>query len=108
MGWPAMRARSLEAAGDLDGALRLYRELERSSDVRRLEDAAQREGIGTLSPREREVARLVAAGMNNRTVAFQIAVTPKAVEKCLTSIYRKLGLSSRSQLAAYVSAQGIE
>jgi DNA-binding CsgD family transcriptional regulator/tetratricopeptide (TPR) repeat protein len=108
MGWPAMRARSLEAAGDLDGALRLYREIERSSDVRRLEDAAQREGIGTLSPREREVARLVASGMNNRTVAFEIAVTPKAVEKCLTSIYRKLGLSSRSQLAAYVSAQGIE
>jgi DNA-binding NarL/FixJ family response regulator len=106
MGWPAMSATCLETAGDAALALRLYRELGRAIDVRRLEYAASRDGTGTLSPREREVARLIAGGKNNRTAALELAITPKAVEKYLTSIYRKLGLSSRTQLAAYVTANG--
>lgn len=108
MGWPAMAARCLEVAGDAALALRLYRELGRAVDVRRLERAALRDGTGMLSPREREVARLIAAGKNNRSAALELAITPKAVEKYLTSIYRKLGLSSRTQLAAYVVAEGID
>jgi DNA-binding NarL/FixJ family response regulator len=55
-----------------------------------------------LSPRERELARLVAAGKNNREAADALCVSLKAVEKYLTSIYRKLGVTSRSQLTSYV------
>jgi len=59
---------------------------------------------GSLSPRERELAQLIALGKNNREAALELSVTVKAVEKYLTSIYAKLGIKSRSQLTAYVGA----
>jgi DNA-binding NarL/FixJ family response regulator len=59
-----------------------------------------------LTPRERDVAALVAAGKPNQAVAEALAISRKAVEKYLTSIYEKLGVTSRAQLAIYmVSAE---
>lgn len=108
LGIPLSEARCREAAGELAEALAIYRRIAAVADVRRLERSAQARRSDALSPREREVALLVAAGKNNRDAAHELGVTLKAVEKCLTSVYRKLGLSSRSQLAAYVTAHGIE
>jgi DNA-binding CsgD family transcriptional regulator len=45
---------------------------------------------------------LIAAGKDNRSAAEALSISRKAVEKYLTSIYAKLGLSSRAQLAAFV------
>jgi DNA-binding CsgD family transcriptional regulator len=44
----------------------------------------------------------VAAGKPNRAVADALSIGEKTVEKYLTSIYAKLGLTSRAQLAAFV------
>ena len=54
-----------------------------------------------LTPRERAVAALVAAGKTNREVATELVVSVKTVEVHLTRIYAKLGLSSRSQLIVH-------
>ena len=108
LGLPIARARALELAREPAAARDVYRERGWAVDVRRLERTAMAGGAGSLSARERDVARLVAAGKNNREAARDLAITHKAVEKYLTVIYRKLGLASRSQLAAYVAANGIE
>jgi DNA-binding CsgD family transcriptional regulator len=56
-------------------------------------------GVASLTPSERRVAELAAEGPTNREIAQALFVTQRTVEVHLTSIYRKLGISSRSQLA---------
>ena len=60
----------------------------------------RRSGTSQLTASESVVARLVASGLSNRQVADQLMVSRKAVEFHLANIYAKLGVSSRSQLAA--------
>jgi DNA-binding CsgD family transcriptional regulator len=55
-------------------------------------------GLESLTPSERRVAELAAQGPTNREIAQALFVTPKTVEVHLSSVYRKLGISSRSQL----------
>ena len=52
-----------------------------------------------LSPREADVVRLVAAGRRNRTIASELGLAEKTVKSHLTSVFRKLRVSSRLQLA---------
>ena len=54
----------------------------------------------TLTETEARVAALVAEGLTNREVADRLFVTPRTVEANLTRIFSKLGLRSRSELAA--------
>jgi DNA-binding CsgD family transcriptional regulator/tetratricopeptide (TPR) repeat protein len=56
-------------------------------------------GLESLTPSERRVAEMAADGPTNREIAQALFVTPKTVEVHLSSVYRKLGISSRSQLA---------
>jgi DNA-binding CsgD family transcriptional regulator len=55
-------------------------------------------GRGSLTPSERRVAELAAAGHSNRDIAQALFVTPKTVEVHLTSVYRKLGVTTRAAL----------
>ena len=57
-------------------------------------------GVASLTPSERRVAQMAAEGPTNREIAQTLFVTPRTVEVHLTSIYRKLDISSRAQLAA--------
>lgn len=52
-----------------------------------------------LTPREEQVARLVASGASNRDVADSLYVNPKTVEYHLVNVYRKLGVRTRTELA---------
>ena len=52
-----------------------------------------------LTPAEQRVAELVAAGRTNKEVASALFLTDRTVEGHLTSIYRKLGIRSRAELA---------
>jgi LuxR family maltose regulon positive regulatory protein len=56
--------------------------------------------LEALSPREREVLRLVAAGLSNQETAAHLTITAGAVKKHLSNIYGKLGVSSRTQALA--------
>jgi ATP/maltotriose-dependent transcriptional regulator MalT len=66
----------------------------------------RRSGPGQLTASESVVARLVASGLSNMQVAERLMVSRKAVEFHLTSIYTKLGVSSRSQLATNLDSLG--
>jgi DNA-binding NarL/FixJ family response regulator len=52
-----------------------------------------------LSPRELQVARSVARGLTNREAAARMFLSEKTIERHLGSVYRKLGLRSRTELA---------
>ena len=53
-----------------------------------------------LSDREREVYREAAMGLSNRELAKRLAISPATVKAHLTSIFQKLGLRRRAELAA--------
>jgi DNA-binding CsgD family transcriptional regulator/tetratricopeptide (TPR) repeat protein len=59
----------------------------------------------SLSAREWEVARLVAAGMTNREIAAALTIAPKTAAAHVEHIRTKLDFSRRSQIAAWVAAQ---
>jgi DNA-binding CsgD family transcriptional regulator/tetratricopeptide (TPR) repeat protein len=65
-------------------------------------------GVESLTPSERRVAHIAAEGPTNREIAQALFVTPKTVEIHLSSVYRKLGISSRSQLPAALAQPGRE
>jgi DNA-binding CsgD family transcriptional regulator len=58
-----------------------------------------------LTPTEERVAALVADGQTNREIAGSLFMSVKTVEANLTHIYRKLGVSSRRQLARWMRAK---
>jgi pimeloyl-ACP methyl ester carboxylesterase/DNA-binding CsgD family transcriptional regulator len=60
-----------------------------------------------LSPREREVARLLALGLSNRRVADELAISLGTVERHVANILAKLGYGSRAQVAAWAVEQGL-
>jgi DNA-binding CsgD family transcriptional regulator len=59
---------------------------------------AARLRFDALTPSERRVAELAAAGGTNREIAQELFVTPKTVENHLTRVYAKLGVGSREAL----------
>lgn len=62
-----------------------------------------------LTPRETEVIALLPAGHTNREIANQLAIKENTVESHLDRIYRKLGVSSRTQAACtYLREQKAE
>ena len=55
-----------------------------------------------LTPRERQIAGAVVSGMTNREIARQLKVTEDTVKHHMTSIFDKLGVSNRLELALFV------
>ena len=60
-----------------------------------------------LTPREIEVLGLVASGMTNARIAKELFVSPRTVETHLTSIYHKLGVSSRAAATRFALEHGL-
>ena len=61
-----------------------------------------------LSETERRIVELVAAGRRNSEVAAELSLSPNTVAWNLSKVYRKLGVSSRTELAARMAATGHE
>jgi DNA-binding CsgD family transcriptional regulator len=59
-----------------------------------------------LTPTEQRVADLVAEGRSNKDVAAELFVSVRTVEANLTRVYAKLGIRSRTELAAIRQASG--
>lgn len=64
---------------------------------------ARRTGTTALTAAEHRIASLAAGGSSNRDIADRLYVTQRAVEKSLTSVYRKLAIAGRLQLATALS-----
>jgi DNA-binding NarL/FixJ family response regulator len=60
-----------------------------------------------LTSREVEVLRLVAAGLTSAQVAQRLFLSPRTVETHLTSIYHKLGVSSRAAATRFALEHGL-
>ena len=101
---PYERARALELAGEVAEAQALYERIGDVRDATRLRTATasvNRRGRAKheLTPREIEISALVARGKSNRAVAEELVISERTVEKHLDSIFAKLGVTSRTELA---------
>jgi DNA-binding CsgD family transcriptional regulator len=57
-----------------------------------------------LSETERRIAELVVAGRRNSEVAATLSLSPNTVAWNLSKVYRKLGVRSRTELAAHIAS----
>ena len=60
-----------------------------------------------LSPREREIVVAVARGLSNRDIASATGIAQQTVKNHLSSIFQKLNVRSRVQLAVLALRSGI-
>jgi DNA-binding NarL/FixJ family response regulator len=65
----------------------------------------ENEGLGSLSTRELEVARLAAAGARNAEIAAALFIAPKTVEQHLSRVFAKLGVRNRAELGGRYAAE---
>jgi class 3 adenylate cyclase/DNA-binding CsgD family transcriptional regulator len=94
----------VEPVGEL--ALADARQPVRAFNLLGLKEPVRTAGPGApLSPREREVALLVARGLTNRQIAEELVVTEATAAKHIENILNKLGFSSRAQIASWVIEQ---
>jgi DNA-binding CsgD family transcriptional regulator len=63
------------------------------------------EGVAALSPREVEVAGLVAEGRTNKQIAAELFLSEKTIEKHIARIFDKLDVSARAQVAAAIERE---
>ncbi|MGH8235716.1 MAG: LuxR C-terminal-related transcriptional regulator [Steroidobacteraceae bacterium] len=69
-------------------------------------DAAARERIRQLSKREQKILDEIAKGLNNREIADGLFISEKTVRNHITSVFDKLGVSSRAQAIVMAKAAG--
>lgn len=72
-----------------------------------LPETAEARPPAALSPREREVAILVARGLSNRQIADQLSIAPATVGRHVATILNKLGFHSRTRVAAWAVAHDL-
>jgi DNA-binding CsgD family transcriptional regulator/tetratricopeptide (TPR) repeat protein len=113
-------ARSLIALGRLDEARghaerateilarwRGWRVAELDAVRRRLGLGAELAGPDALTPREREVVGLLATGLTNSQLADRLYISPRTAAVHVSNILAKLGMSSRTEVAAWAVREGL-
>jgi DNA-binding NarL/FixJ family response regulator len=63
--------------------------------------------LDQLTPRERQVLRLIARGYSYRDIGTELAISVKTVETHVSSVLRKLQLSNRHQLSTWASERDV-
>lgn len=87
----------LQKPVDTDELVRTLREcLEKTRRGLTAEEA--REAIGLLTPRERQIAKLLLQGVPNHGIAERLSLSVRTVENHRTSLYRKLRVNSYEEL----------
>lgn len=94
--------RELQHAADAFSTLEARPDREQATRMRRREELP-----GGLTAREAQVLACVAAGQRNRDIATSLYISEKTVARHLSNIFTKLGLSSRTEAAAYAFDHGI-
>ena len=60
-----------------------------------------------LSPREREVLRLVAQGLSSKAIGRRLFISERTVAQHLTAVFHKLGVNTRAQAVALAVQRGL-
>lgn len=66
-----------------------------------------RDEVGALTPRERDVLRLLADGLSDRQIADELSISPRTVGYHVTNLLSKLEVESRTAAVAYALRQGL-
>ena len=117
----AERGQQDDAITLLREAAALCAEIDAGADADRIDAALRRLGVRkaplrrqrpsfgweALTPMEHSVSALVAEGLTNPQIGSRLYVSRRTVETHLSHVYTKLGLTSRSQLAAEVSRRAV-
>jgi len=104
-GMPLLAALCLELSCKVGEALRLYESCGATAHVRRLRVSAAQ----TLTPRENEIAALVAQGRSNRAIAEALVLSERTVEHHVAAILRKFDLKGRADLPGrFYGSEGTE
>jgi DNA-binding CsgD family transcriptional regulator len=94
---------------ELDAARWVFRQLGAAPDLAQMEALSGKAGAGAggLTTRELEVLRLVAAGETNKAIAADLFISERTVDRHLSNIYAKLGVSSRAAATAHAYQHGL-
>jgi ATP/maltotriose-dependent transcriptional regulator MalT len=94
---------------ELDAARWVFRQLTAAPDLARVEALSGKAaaGVGGLTARELQVLRLVAAGQTNKAIAAELFVSERTVDRHMSNIYAKLGVSSRAAATAHAYQHGL-
>jgi NarL family two-component system response regulator LiaR len=75
--------------------------------ARLVQHTAQPSGFADLTPREREVLRLLAEGFANKEIARRLSLSEKTVKTHVSNILQKLGVADRTQAALLAVRRGL-
>ena len=92
------------ATMELDAAGGVFAQLGATPDLARLEALAHRDAAAKahgLTARELQVLRLLATGTTNHAIADELFVAEKTVDRHVSNIFTKLGVSSRAAATAW-------
>jgi DNA-binding CsgD family transcriptional regulator len=100
--WLVVRAARLEGSRSGKGRTAVVLEPARRADV-----APVLLRLHQLTPREREVTQLLLTGMAIADIAARLWITPETLRGHVKSVFGKLGVNSRPQLAALLSSEPV-
>lgn len=72
-----------------------------------LASRCEQEPTAQLSEREREVLVMVAEGLQNKQISRQLGISEKTVKAHLTSVFRAIGVTDRTQAALWAERNGL-
>lgn len=100
-----------DSAGlELEGAREIFARLGASVDLARVEALSSGEATVPahgLTKRELEVLRRLSAGATNRQIADALVLSVRTVDRHVSNIYAKLGVSSRAAATGYAHEHGL-
>ncbi|GAB2645441.1 LuxR family transcriptional regulator [Prescottella soli] len=102
----ALGDRGFDAAVRQGSALALDEAVTFAIDDRLPQEATSERSATDLTPREEEVAGLVAQGLTNKAIADQLVISQRTVQGHVEHVLAKLGFNSRTQIAAWVVEHG--
>jgi DNA-binding NarL/FixJ family response regulator len=105
--WAEGRTMTREQAMDYAFGLTVHAQLVTRSTQSLSPRRATKQEFGGLTPRERQVAALVAQGKSNREIAGELVLSERTVENHVGNILSKLGFGSRAQIAAWAVEKGL-
>ena len=95
---------------ELEAAREIYTRLGAATDLARIETPGRLDGGAEshgLTKRELEVLRRLSAGETNKEIAAALVVSVRTVDRHVSNLYAKLGVSSRAAATSYAHAHGL-